>query len=151
FSLAVRRLVDFWSHIRPDDVFRTDARTLAKVGMKWAADLTLGGWIGRHREKSLLRSDPLRAVLEERLDMEAVHENIERGFLHGLALTTTDYRTNLGVTFFEGAPEIAPWTRSTRFGIRQRLTIEHVMASSAIPIFFPAIRIGQRYYADGCL
>jgi len=25
------------------------------------------------------------------------------------------------------------------------------MASSAIPIFFPAIRIGERYYADGCL
>jgi NTE family protein len=151
FPHAVARLVDFWSQIRPEDVFRTDARTLVKVGLKWLADLSLGGWVGRHREKSLLRSDPLRAVLEARLDMDAVHEHIERGTLHGIALTATDYRTNLAVTFFDGAPQIAPWTRSTRFGDRQRLTIDHVMASSAIPIFFPAIRIGERYYADGCL
>lgn len=140
-----------WSQIRPEHVFRTDARTLSKAGVKWVADLSLGGWIGRHREKSLLRSDPLRAVLDARLDMEGVHDHIERGTLHGIALTATDYRSGLAVTFFDGAPEILPWTRSTRFGDRQRLTIDHVMASSAIPIFFPAIRIGERYYADGCL
>ncbi len=151
FPHGVGRLVDFWGHIRPEDVFRTDAPTLAKVAAKWAADLSLGGWIGRHREKSLLRSDPLRRVLEARLDMDAIRENIERGTLHGLAFTATDYRSNLGVTFFDGAPEIAPWTRSTRYGVRARLTVDHVMASSAIPIFFPAIRIGTRYYADGSL
>jgi NTE family protein len=151
FPLSVKRLVEFWSRIRPEYVFRTDVRTLAQVCLKWAVDLSLGGWIGRHRAKSLLMSDPLRAVLEERLDMEAVHDNIERGLLHGLALTTTDYHSSLGVTFFDGAPEIAPWNRSTRFGVRARLTIDHVMASSAIPIFFPAIRVGDRYYADGCL
>jgi NTE family protein len=151
FPHAVARLVNFWSEIRPEDVFRTDARTLAKVGVKWLADLSLGGWIGRHREKSLLRSDPLRAVLEARLDMDAVHEHIQRGTLHGIALTATDYRTHLAVTFFDAAPQITPWTRSTRHGERQRLTVDHVMASSAIPIFFPAIRVGERYYADGCL
>jgi NTE family protein len=151
FPLAIQRLVDFWSGIRPQDVFRTDARTLTHVCMHWAADLSLGGLTGRHREKALLRSEPLREVLRERLDMEAIPENVRRGFLHGLALTATDYRTSFGVTFFDGAPQIGPWTRSTRFGVRQPLTIEHVMASSAIPIFFPAIRIGERYYADGCL
>ncbi|MCL2448686.1 MAG: patatin-like phospholipase family protein [Polyangiaceae bacterium] len=151
FPLSVKRLVDFWGHIRPEYVFRTDARTLTQVGMKWMVDLSLGGWIGRHRAKALLMSDPLRALLEERLDIGAVHDNIERGLLHGIALTTTDYRTSMGVTFFDGVPEIAPWTRSTRYGVRARLTIDHVMASSAIPIFFPAIRIGERYYADGCL
>jgi NTE family protein len=151
FPLATRRLADFWSAIRPQDVFRTDTRTLAHVCAQWAADLSLGGLTDRHRDKALLRSEPLRDVLRERLDMEVIPENIRRGFLHGLALTATDYRTSFGVTFFDGVPEIAPWTRSTRFGIRQPLTIEHVMASSAIPIFFPAIRIGERYYADGCL
>jgi NTE family protein len=151
YPVAVARLVDFWSHMRPEDVFRTDASTLTRVCIKWIADLSLGGWVGRHRNKALLMSDPLRAVLEERLDMEAVNDNIERGLLHGLALTTTDYRTSLGVTFFNGAPDINPWVRSTRRGVRERLTIDHVMASSAIPIFFPAIRLGERYYADGCL
>ena len=66
-------------------------------------------------------------------------------------LTATDYRTNLAVPSSTERPRSLPWTRSTRLGDRQRLTIDHVMASSAIPIFFPAIRIGERYYADGCL
>ena len=151
FALAVRRLADFWSGIRPEHVFRTDTRTLAQVCFQWAVDLSVGGLKERHHDKALLRSEPLREVLGQRLDMDAIPANIARGHVQGLALTATDYRTSFGATFFDGAPQIAPWTRSTRFGVRQRLTVEHVMASSAIPVFFPPIRIGERYYADGCL
>jgi NTE family protein len=151
FPLAVRKLVEFWSRIAPNDVFRTDPPTLARGAARWAVDLTLGGWIGSGRGKSLLVSDPLRALLTERLDVEAIRENIERELVHGIALTATNYRTNLAVTFFDGADGIAPWGRSTRIGLRQRLTIDHIMASSSIPIFFPAIQIGGHYYADGCV
>jgi NTE family protein len=151
FPAAVRRLAAFWGTIAPHGVFRTDARTLARVAAGWAADVTLGGWTGGGRGKSLLVTDPLRALLEEKLDVPAIHENIERGFLRGIALTATSYRTNLAVTFFDGVEEITPWGRSTRIGVRQRLAIDHVMASCAIPIFFPAIKIGGKYYADGCV
>jgi NTE family protein len=151
FPEAVRRLVEFWSHIAPHDVFRTDVRTLARVALGWATDVSLGGWIGSGRGKSLLVTDPLRALLTETLDMAMVRENVARGLLRGIALTTTNYRTNLAVTFFDGADGIQPWGRSTRIGVRQRLTIDHVMASSSIPIFFPAIQIGGKYYADGCV
>jgi NTE family protein len=151
FTFAVQRLVHFWGNIQPHDVFRTDVPTLARVCAEWLVDLSFGGLVGRHREKALLVSDPLRRVLENRLDMAAVHENVERGMLRGVALTATDYRTSLGVTFFDGAPDVEPWTRSTRYGVRDRLAIDHVMASAAIPIFFPAVRVGDGYYADGCL
>jgi NTE family protein len=151
FPEAVRRLVDFWSRISPHDVFRTDARTLVRVALGWAADLSLGGWIGSGHGKSLLVSEPLRALLTDRLDMSMVRESVERGLVHGIALTTTNYRTNLAVTFFDGAEQIAPWGRTTRIGMRQHLTIDHLMASSSIPIFFPATQIGGKYYADGCV
>ncbi len=151
FPDALRGLVDFWSQIAPRDVFRTDMRTLVRVALTWAADLSLGGWIGGGRAKSLLVSDPLRALLTKRLDVAAIRENIERGLVRGIALTTTAYRSNLAVTFFDGAEHIAPWGRSTRIGVRQRLTIDHIMASSAIPVFFPAIQIGGKFYADGCV
>ncbi|MGH7438463.1 MAG: patatin-like phospholipase family protein [Polyangiaceae bacterium] len=151
FPGAVRRLAAFWGTITPHDVFRTDARTLARVAVGWATDLALGGWIGGGGGRSLLVTEPLRETLEDRLDVSAIHENIEQGLLRGIALTTTNYRTNLAVTFFDGAKDIAPWGRSTRVGIRQQLTVDHVMASSAIPIFFPAVRIAGKYYADGCV
>jgi NTE family protein len=151
FPRAIGKLVDFWGGLKPEDVFRTDARTLARVGLSWAADLSLGNWIGTGRGKSLLVNDPLRRLLHERLDIAALGDSIERGLLHGFALTTTSYHTGLAVTFFDGAASIDPWTRSTRIGIRQRLTVDHVMASSSIPFFFPAVSIGGTYYADGCV
>ena len=140
-----------WSKIAPHDVFRTDVPTLARVALGWATDLSLGELSRRARGRSLLVSTPLRALLTDCLDMAAVHENVGRGLVRGVALTTTSYRANLAVTFFDGVEGIQPWGRSTRIGVRQRLTIDHVMASSAIPVFFPAVPIGGKYYADGCV
>lgn len=151
FPAAVAELVDFWGSLRPEQVFRTDARTLTRVGLSWAAELSIGSWIGTGRGRSLLVSDPLRGLLEARLDMTALGESVERGLLRGFALTTTSYRTGLAVTFFDGVASIEPWTRSTRLGLRQNLTIEHLMASSSIPFFFPAVAIDGTYYADGCI
>lgn len=151
FGGAIERLVDFWSRIAPHDVFRTDANTLIRVAAEWARDLSLGGVIGAGRGRSLLLTDPLRALLTERLDMDAVRRNVEEGRLHAIALTATNYRTNLAVTFFDGAEGISPWGRSTRIGMREHLTVDHVMASCAIPMFFPAVAIGGKYYADGCV
>ena len=151
FSDTVERLVEFWSHIEPHDVFRTDTSTLLRVAAEWAADLSLGGLTGTNRERSLLVTEPLRRLLTERLDMDAVRRNIEEGRVRGIAITATNYRTNLAVTFFDGAEDIPPWGRSTRIGMRDRLTVDHVMASSAIPIFFPAVQLGGKYFADGCV
>jgi NTE family protein len=151
FPAAVSKLVEFWQGLRPEEVFRTDARTLARVGLSWAADLSLGSWIGTGRGKSLLVSDPLRGLLHERLDMAALGKSIESGLLRGFAVTATSYRTGLAVTFFDGDVSIDPWVRSTRIGIRQRPTVDHLMASSAIPYFFPAVLVDGTYYADGCV
>jgi len=80
-----------------------------------------------------------------------VRRHLRSGRLRGVALSVTDYLTGAGVTFFEGAADIEPWTRSTRIGVRARLTLEHVMASSAIPVFFPPVKIGGAWYGDGCV
>jgi NTE family protein len=68
-----------------------------------------------------------------------------------VAVSATNYHTGAGVTFYEGTQEIRPWTRSTRLGVRTRLSVEHVMASAAIPVFFPPIRLGSTFYGDGCV
>jgi NTE family protein len=59
--------------------------------------------------------------------------------------------TGTGVTFFEGVPRVEPWMRSLRVGIREAITVDHVMASSAIPLFFPPVRIGGAYFGDGSI
>lgn len=151
FGAATSALGDLWSTLRPSDVFRTDTLTLMKTATEWGADLGLGGWIGTGRGKALLDSAPLHALVARSLDIATIHANIESGHVHGLAVAATSYETGLGVSFFEGASSILPWSRVTRIGKRAHIGIEHVMASAAIPVFFPACCIDGEWYADGSI
>ena len=109
FPTAVRKLVDFWEGLRPDDVFRTDARTLARVGLSWAADLSLGSWIGTGRGRSLLVSDPASRLCSTSVSTWPGSESpSSAGCSRGFALTTTSYRSGLAVTFFDGSASIEP-------------------------------------------
>jgi NTE family protein len=55
------------------------------------------------------------------------------------------------MSFFDGEPDIAPWLRSSRLGLREPLSVAHVMASSAIPMFFPPVSIDGAWFGDGCV
>jgi NTE family protein len=114
-------------------------------------DLSAGGLIGKSGINYLLDSSPLRALLEATLPLRQLRRHVRQRRLRGVAVSATNYHTGAGVTFFDGVPEIRPWTRSTRLGVRTRLTVEHVMASAAIPVFFPPVRIGGTFYGDGCV
>ena len=80
-----------------------------------------------------------------------MRRHLRAGRLRGVAVSATNCHTGSGVTFFEGAAEIEPWTRSTRIGVRARITVEHVMASAAIPVFFAPVALDRSFYGDGCV
>ncbi len=151
FRPASRGLADLWSTLLPRSVFRTDTATIVKTAGGWSADLGLGGLIGTGRGKALLDTSPLRELVTKSLDVRALRRNLRLGVVHGLAVTATSYRTGLGITFFEGAQSIQPWSRVTRIGTRAEIGIDHVMASSAIPLFFPAVCVDGEWYSDGCI
>ncbi|MBI3541880.1 MAG: patatin-like phospholipase family protein [Deltaproteobacteria bacterium] len=151
FQGATERLARLWSTLRPRDIFLTDGLTLTRTGMAWISDLGFGAWIGSGRGKSLLVTSPLQRLLGEKLDFGALRANIATGLVRGVALTATNYSSGTSVTFYDGTSDIEPWTRTTRMAVREQFSLEHVMASSAIPVFFPAVRVGGAYYGDGCI
>lgn len=151
FVAASRALAELWTTLTPNRVFRTDTATLARTASAWGTDLGLGGFVGTVPGKALLDTSPLRELVTEALDEEALRRHIEMGDVHGLAVTATSYESGLAVTFVDGTRSIAPWTRVTRVGVRTEIGVDHVMSSSAIPVFFPAIRVGESWYADGCI
>lgn len=151
FGRATRGLLDLWAGIEPRQVFRTDVPTLAKTAAEWIADLGFGGVVGAGRGKALLDTAPLGELLRRNFDRKGLERAIEQELVHGIGVTSTSYESGLAVTFFEGAPSIAPWNRVTRLGVRTHLDVRHIMASSAIPIFFPAIPIEGEWYADGSI
>jgi NTE family protein len=147
---GVDRLVDVWSGIVAQDVFRTDIRSLGSIGVRWAWDLSFGGALHRVQPKSLLDTAPLRTLLA-RIPFPRIEAHVKSGALRAVAVAATDLYTANGFLFVQGHPDIRPWQRS-RWRIEcTRLTIDHLMASSAIPIFFPSVRIDGRHFGDGCI
>ena len=99
---------------------------------------------------ALLDNSPLRDLLTQWLDFDSVHVNLRNHRLHNLCITTMNYSTGESIAFYEGDP-VEPWHRLQRRGRPVELTMEHILASSAIPILFPPEPIDGDYYGDGAL
>jgi NTE family protein len=152
---SVEELQKLWLSLTPDQVFKTTGISLGGIGMRWVSRTMFGGL----KEKKaatrvvnyLLDTDPLRELLQRVVDFDRLATNISSGVLNAAAFTATHYFAGTAVTFFDAVPEVNLWTRSNRLGQRTRINAEHVMASSAIPIFFPPVALADGAYGDGCL
>jgi NTE family protein len=151
FKIASARLADIWRSLSPDRVYRTDAAGLLSIGSRWIKDLSAGGVLGSSKINYLLDTAPLGELLRETLPIARLSHLFRAGQLRGVAVSTTSYATGQAVTFFDGSRDVQPWFRRTRIGVRERLRLPHVLASAAIPIFFPPVRIKGVFYGDGCV
>jgi NTE family protein len=151
FAEGLSRLERVWTEMQPQHVFRTDVASLGRIGVRWAWDLTFGGALRNVRAKSLLDTSPLRAMLGERIPFASVDANIAAGVVDALALVATDLHTSNGVVFLHGAEGVQTWSRRRWRVEPTRIRVEHLLASSAIPIFFPAVSVGGRWYGDGSI
>lgn len=151
FRAATRDLWDLWHGLGAPQVFRSDARNLTSIGTRWIRDLAMGGMLGAGNINFLLDTSPLRTYLGDRLHIERAREHVASGRLRGVAVSATSYLTGTAITFFDAAPEVHEWARSTRIGLRTRLRLEHVLASAAIPIFFAPVQVDGVPFGDGCV
>ena len=149
FPGAVKHLTDTWLALTPEHVYRTDALSLVSIGSGWFRGLTAGGTAPPRRYNHLLDTSPLRELLGREIRFEAIREHVARGLVRGVAISATNYETGTSVTFFDGAPEMRPWARSRRMGVKTPITLDQVMASAAIPIFFPPVQVGGSWFGDG--
>ncbi len=154
FDEAIQQLVSVWSEFRPSDVFRTDVPgALANAG-HWLTALSMG-WLIREAPRSLFDNGPLRELLTERIDFHAIDKGIAQGHLDALAISTSSYSSGHHVTFYQSRSHIRPWTRTQRLAEQTTIGLEHLMASSAIPLVFPAtqLHIGEHleFFGDGAM
>lgn len=151
FRRAAEELCDLWGGLRPKDIYKASTFSLSKIGIQWLAEMSLGGLIAGGRSNYLLDTAPLGKLLKKNVNFEKISTHIAQGLLNGVAVSATNYETGTAVSFYDGQKGIEPWFRSTRIGIQSVLNLNHVMASAAIPIFFPPIRVDGAYFGDGCV
>ena len=68
-----------------------------------------------------------------------------------MAVTAFGYESGQAVTFYQGGGTIDAWLRHRRIGVPTQLTVEHLLASSAIPLLFAPVKIGEEYFGDGAV
>ena len=157
-QLALRTMIEIWRHLRAEQVFRADSFGVIRTGAKWLTLFSAGWALARWRKarpRSLLDNEPLHDLLPQVLQMDRLPELLASGHLESVAVTASSYSTGEHVTFYDSARPVAPWARSQRISMHAPLTVEHLMASSAIPFMFPAVPLevgGQRqYFGDGSM
>jgi NTE family protein len=150
FSGAVADMEAVWANFRADQVYKTDSWTMLKSSAHWLASIVFGGF-GIGTPPSLLDNSPLRALLEESIRFSRIDRAIKRGYLDALAITASGYTSARSVTFFQGKEDLQRWSRVRRYGRRTTLSLDHLMASAAVPLIFPPVLMGSEYFGDGAM
>jgi NTE family protein len=147
---AVAGLERVWANFRSSQIFHVDARHMLRAGAHWMLALMSGGMV-LAPPRSMLDNTPLRELLAVQVDCAGIRRSILRGHLRAFALCSTSYSTGYSVAFFDGLDSIREWSRVQRIGCRTQFTVDHLMASAAIPLLFPPIKIGEDYFGDGAM
>jgi NTE family protein len=150
FERAVADMERVWANFSASQVYRSDDWTMLKTSLHWLTAAMRGG-LGAHNPASLLDNTPLRELLTQNVRFDGIRRSIEQGHLDAVAVTASAYATARSVTFFQGRPELTSWTRVRRIGRATRLTVDHLMASAAVPFVFPPVQIGAEFYGDGSM
>jgi NTE family protein len=150
---SVRQLTELWENLTIDQVFRTDMPALALTMARWAMRLVSGGVKFSTPARGLVDTTPLRRFLEQALNthdgfLHGIEENIRNGRLSAIGLTTTNYTNGDSNTWIQSSA-ITNWEVPGRRSVNARLGIDHIMASCALPLFFPAAKIGHDWHGDG--
>ena len=145
---AVAALEQVWGAFHVHHVFRVDALSTLRAGSHWLLSLLSGGTLVKPPQ-ALFDNAPLRELLTRSIEWDNLRRSIERRDLRALALCASNYTTGASLAFFQGASDIPAWVRQQRVGRRTQLTLDHVMASLAVPFLFPPVRLPDGYYGDG--
>ncbi|MGE6445866.1 patatin-like phospholipase family protein [Pseudomonas bubulae] len=149
FTRAVEHLTLFWQGFESRRVLRSDWSGVLHQATRFFAHSLLG--LGSHVPVALLDSSPLRDLLQDRINFPGVEQAIAGHHLRAVAVTAFGYSSSQAVTFYQGKGTINGWLRHRRIGMPTSLTVEHLLASSAIPLLFAPVKIGEEYFGDGAV
>jgi NTE family protein len=158
FDEALDKLSQVWENFSAEQVYQSDVLSVLRTGTRWLTMLTAGWAFRRSRKlkpRSLFDNTPLVNLLHNMIDLPRLERALESGDLHALAITASDYSSGRHVTFYQTPQVVKPWARSQRIAVPDQITIEHLVASSAIPFIFPATPLYLEgklaYFGDGSM
>lgn len=150
---GIDKLIESWSNLAVPDIYKVSADFKpSHMGMNLAMSLLLRRkWEYMSHIRSVFKTDPLRNHLSKIIDFDRVHGLIKNEKVDAITVTATEYGSGKAIVFVESNRKQLSWVRVKRESRQVELSVEHIMASSAIPLVFPAINVEGVYFGDGSM
>jgi len=149
FTEAIRRLTTVWQGFHTHQVYRSDWPGVLRQSTRFIGNSLFG--LGGDTPIALLDNAPLQQLLERELDFSGIAAAVRLRRLRAVAVTAFGYESGQAVTFYQGRATIDPWFRHRRVGVPTHLAVEHLLASAAIPLIFPPVKVNREYFGDGAV
>jgi len=150
FRAAVASLDRVWRDFHVDQVYRADKISMLRSGLQYFLALASGGWL-LPPPRSLFDNEPLRTLLARHIAFDGIAASIAAGALEALVVSASGYTSARSVAFFESSTVTDAWARARRAGQPARISLDHLMASVAVPFLFPPVAMAREYYGDGSM
>jgi NTE family protein len=147
---AAADLAGVWGQFHVEQVFRTGTLDMIRSGLHLLFALVSGGFL-LPTPRALFNNLPLRALLQKSVDFAALGRAVEAGRPDSIAITATSVTSGDSVAFVQSSRPFEPWDRAGRRGVAATLSLEHLMASSAIPLLFPTVAMDGQHFGDGAM
>ncbi|MCH9763082.1 MAG: patatin-like phospholipase family protein [Gammaproteobacteria bacterium] len=148
FNQGIEKLEALWHNIHCQQIYNASNYALTKSIMRNISRVM----IKPRNSGYLLDTTPLNLFFHDHINFDKIHENIEQGTLETLEVISNCYETQQTISFYQHhVPHFDDWTYPRHTSQRTTLRAEHILSSSALPLFFPAIPIRGRHYGDGSM
>ena len=147
-SVGIRSLEKVWQNFSVDKIFRSDFSGIVLNAARWTKSIFIQDY-HKTKQLSLLNNRPLKDLLARVIHYNNIQRAIDNNQLDALCITASGYTTGQSVSFFQGKSEIPSWKRHRRIGCQTQIERKHLLASSAIPLVFPAVKVNREFFGDG--
>lgn len=146
FSMAVERLESLWLNIHCDQIFKARNADLSKSLLRNLSHM----FVKSSQPTHFLDTDPLHTFISDHIDFERIKINIENNALETMEVISHCYETQQTVSFYQHhKSHFEDWEYPRHISQRVGMNMEHILASSALPLFFPTVKISGSHYGDG--
>lgn len=148
FSTGVDRLVDLWTNIHCENVFNTSNYELGKSVFRNLSHFV----VKQNGSGFLLDTSPLSDFICANIDFNKIYDNIAENRLETMEVITNCYESQQTISFYmHNKPQFEDWIYPRHTSKRTIINKDHIIASAALPLFFPTIKIEGRHYGDGSI